>query len=584
MSLRAKLACALIAAALLPMAVALGTAMLRAGERARRDSAARAATASRQATLLAEQRRRDLRERMDHAAADLSHDYFGIESVLSDSGSSDSRAFARTLAGRHGLDHLEILSSDRRVVSCSRLEHAPGGLSPFAGLPEDEIIAIDPSAFALRTALPVGNAPLTIAGSLDLDARFLGEVREITGASASLWNRNVLVGCTNDVTSTPDAASGPGTGPAADSATGTIPVVVPLGSELELDLLVPAADAAGARRELLAILGGLAPFAVMCALAVGLLLAHRISAPIRTLAARADDITRRAGPLTLPALRDEVRGLTLSFERMLDALHASEQQRLSAERIAAWQDIARRIAHEVKNPLSPIRLAVQNLLRTYEKDPARFDRALREEAATILEEVDSLRRLVDEFSQFARLPLPVRRPCDPVALVESTLALFAGRIEQLGVAVDVRRDGAPVPIAADPELLGRALKNVVANALDAMEDTAERRLAVTVRSSASAIEFRVTDSGAGLTSESRRRLFEPYYTTRSDRGGTGLGLAIAHRIMADHGGMIAAEGAPGRGATIVLRLPAGAAGEPIEDAGSSQPRTATLAGDAWPPS
>src|SRR5262249_19784669 len=159
--------------------------------------------------------------------------------------------------------------------------------------------------------------------------------------------------------------------------------------------------------------------------------------------------------------------------------------------------------------LSPIQLAVQNLVRAWEKDRGRFDAALREEAATILEEVDSLRRLVDEFSQFARLPAPTRRACDPGALARSTLALFAGRIHELGVGVDLRGDEAPRDLEADPELLGRALKNVVANALDALEPApaGSRRLTVTLRGvpgPVPLVEFRVEDSGVGLTAETRR--------------------------------------------------------------------------------
>src|SRR5207249_10734600 len=142
-------------------------------------------------------------------------------------------------------------------------------------------------------------------------------------------------------------------------------------------------------------------------------------------------ITReRAGTLSLPLVEepDEARRLTVCFDRMLEALSDSERQRLGAERIAAWQEVAQRIAHEVKNPLSPIRLAVENLRRMRAMGTGDFARAFEEETATILEEVDSLRRLVDEFSLFVRLPRPRLVPCDLREIVAQTRALFAPRL------------------------------------------------------------------------------------------------------------------------------------------------------------
>src|SRR5206468_9412504 len=135
------------------------------------------------------------------------------------------------------------------------------------------------------------------------------------------------------------------------------------------------------------------------------------------------------------------------------------------------------------NPLSPIKLAVENLRRTREKAPAEFDRALEEETATILEEVESLRRLVDEFSQFARLPAPQPAPCDLKQVVAQALALFAARIEAADVKVRLDTAGAPERIEADAEQIGRVVKNVIANALDALEalDTvADRRLSISI--------------------------------------------------------------------------------------------------------
>ena len=256
--------------------------------------------------------------------------------------------------------------------------------------------------------------------------------------------------------------------------------------------------------------------------------------------------------------------MTVAFDQMLDALESSERRRLSAERVAAWEEIAKRLAHEIKNPLSPIQLAVENLERTRRLAPAAFDEAFVVETRTILEEVGSLRALVDEFAQFARLPSPRVAPCDPRAIVEQALALFSGRIEAMAVVVSVDAGRAPATMHGDAEQLGRVLKNVIANALDAMEGAGNRVLTVDVRGDGGQISFTVSDTGRGFDPETLRRVFEPYYTTRADRGGTGLGMAIARRIAVEHGGTLTASSVPERGAAIKLTVPV--EGKPSEDA------------------
>jgi len=175
-----------------------------------------------------------------------------------------------------------------------------------------------------------------------------------------------------------------------------------------------------------------------------------------------------------------------------------------------------------------------------------------------------LRALVDEFAQFARLPRPRAAACDPRTIVEQALALFAGRIESMRVAVTIDDAKAPGTIEVDAEQIGRLLKNVVANALDAMEGAGERRLGVAVRTVGDRVELSVSDTGRGFDAETLRRVFEPYFTTRAEGGGTGLGMAIARRIAEEHGGTLTASGAPGRGATFTLNLPI--AGRPPEAA------------------
>jgi signal transduction histidine kinase len=144
------------------------------------------------------------------------------------------------------------------------------------------------------------------------------------------------------------------------------------------------------------------------------------------------------------------------------------------------------------------------------------------------------------------------------------LALYSGRIQSMGVTVAIDDHAAPVAIRADAEQIGRVLKNVIANALDAMDGAAERTLAVAARREGDRVVFTVADTGRGFDAETLRRVFEPYFTTRADGGGTGLGMAIAKRVAIEHGGTLTASGAPGKGATITLTVPL--AGPPSDNA------------------
>jgi signal transduction histidine kinase len=552
MSLRSRLALAMMMAALLPTAVVVGVPLLRAEARAREEQDRRLDLAQRLASFLVHSFRGDTAARVERAAEELGRDRAMLAAVLR--GPEEvARSAVRSLAERLGLDHLEVLDEAGVVLCASAPEVAAGSRSSLADLPEGEAsagalpAAEARAAFLARRVVAAAAEPLQVAGGRLARRELIASIAGITGQPTALLD---------------------GEGRAVESeGSSSQPVVtadVPLGDGWSVRVSAPEADVEEERRDLLGTFARIAPLALVGAFAVGVFLADRISRPIRALATRADEIAARGGGFQLPELldrdRDEGRRLTRSFERMLESLSESERQRLAAERIAAWQEVARRIAHEVKNPLSPMKLAVENLRRTREKAPAELDRALAEETATILEEVESLRRLVDEFSEFARLPGPQPLPCDPREVVQQALALFAPRIASLGVRVEQDDAGAPERIVADAEQLGRALKNVVANALDALEPVADRSLRIALRGAGAGhralLVIEVRDSGVGFAPEALRRLFEPYFTTRLDHGGTGLGMAIAYRIVSEHGGTIEARAnSPAPGATIAIRLP-----------------------------
>jgi hypothetical protein len=226
---------------------------------------------------------------------------------------------------------------------------------------------------------------------------------------------------------------------------------------------------------------------------------------------------------------------------------------LRAQRQLAWKEVAQRVAHEIKNPLTPISLSAERIRRhldsTREDSPA----IIRKCSEVILGCVATLRTLVDQFSALAQFPAPRPRACDANQVVEEVLALFTGRLE--GITVQTDFAALLPPLMADPDSLRRALANLVDNAAEAMRESLLRVLTIrtALTEDGSAIEIAVADTGHGLTDEIRERLFLPFYSTK--QRGTGLGLSIAAKIAQEHNGSIRAEQNTPKGARFILRLP-----------------------------
>jgi two-component system, NtrC family, nitrogen regulation sensor histidine kinase NtrY len=243
---------------------------------------------------------------------------------------------------------------------------------------------------------------------------------------------------------------------------------------------------------------------------------------------------------------------------------------LQAQKAAAWQEVAQRIAHEIKNPLTPIQLSAQRLLRYLDRAATGFSASSRSEfeklvaecAGLIQREAQTLASLVNEFSQFARFPAARLAPADVNSIVEGALGLFDGRLESISVSTNF---AAPLPaVKADPELMRQVIANLIDNAADAMEGSAIRRLQVATRavSDGDAVEIEISDSGHGISPEDKEKLFLPHFSTKGR--GTGLGLAIASRIIAEHNGTIRVEDNAPVGARFVIRFPAAEVAVPIQ--------------------
>lgn len=565
MTLRARLALALASAALLPMAVTIGVPLLRAGARAEQEVEARLAASSRQAGRVLGREREAVAAAVPRAALDPAL-ASAAQQVAADAAAAEvtaglseppaivlaSSPALRDVAARHRLDVLDVLDGSDAVLATTRPDVRLGERSPLAAVTSGSAPVLPVADLAGAAPLPaqlawyparVGGRPAVVVGGRRLGREVLTELADTTGQPVSVADGS------GDLLSVPPSPLEPGWR-FRD---------VPLGGSFRVRVWAPPGDVAEVRRELLVAFAGIAPLALGCALLVGVLLAEGVARPVRALARRADTIsaerTGKAQEGFRPEKGDELTRLSRSFDRMLEALSDSEERRVAAERIAAWQEVARRIAHEVKNPLTPIQLAVENLRRTREKAPAEFDRALEEETAAILEEVGSLRSLVDEFSAFARLPAPRPLPTDLAQVVRQALHLLGPTLETAGVRVEVTGSAIPREVPADPEQIGRAVKNVVLNAVDAMEGLPEPSLSIALSERDGFVEIAVRDRGPGIPADLRARVFEPYFTTRGERGGSGLGMAIVHRIVTEHGGEIRLADRPGGGAEVVLRLP-----------------------------
>ena len=251
---------------------------------------------------------------------------------------------------------------------------------------------------------------------------------------------------------------------------------------------------------------------------------------------------------------DELGELAEAFNRMTQHLTQQRDQLVQAERVAAWREVARRLAHELKNPLFPLQITVENLLRAREHNPAQFEEVFKESTTTLLAELANLKNIISRFSDFARMPAPQLQAVDLNAVVRSVTNLFSAQFRAPGkppIDLQLNLDNALAPIQADSDLLHRAVQNLLLNAMDAMPSGGT--LIVRTENTNGGARLLVTDTGKGLTHEECERLFTPYYTTKQH--GTGLGLAIVQSVVSDHGGHISVASEPDRGTTFQVDLP-----------------------------
>ncbi len=497
----------------------------------------------------------------------------------------DDRGIAENLADRRDLDALEILDGQGRVVSS---RHWPAGFAlpdrdeTFPGADDMRLEKVA-EGYGASTRLTITasqaaqwrGAPVTVRGGTFVDGEFLARLGELAGVEIALrdeirgqwiaplgsavgdWREPAFGRATAYETALAPAA-GP-SGEVSLRGAGYRWSASALRPSLALVVAVPTTsfESLTARVRHLGLALSLA--VLVLALAAALVLSSRIARPVARLANGARRVA--AGDLATEVLvpnHDEIGDLAQAFGAMTTELRTSRERLLQAERVAAWREMARRLAHELKNPIFPIQLSIETLRRVCDQEEdgtlpgndGRFRSLFLESSETILAELHSLRKIIDEFSQFARMPQPHVGPTDVNAVVERTLDLYRARAER--IVLEVHLAPGMTPIAADGDLLGRALGNLVGNALDAMPEGGTLRIRTAAAGGSVTID--VEDTGPGLSEEQKTRLFTPYYTTK--RGGTGLGLAIVQGIVSDHGGRVEVRSEPGVGTVFTLVLPA----------------------------
>lgn len=228
-------------------------------------------------------------------------------------------------------------------------------------------------------------------------------------------------------------------------------------------------------------------------------------------------------------------------------------QLIKAQKIAAWKEVAQMVAHEIKNPLTPIQLSAERIIKTLRKNEGSSMGIVEEGAKTIIQEARTIKSLVDEFSNFARLPKVVLKPTNLRPLIDQTVSLFRGIFAQVEFEMDYSRD-IPTTLQLDPEQMKRVFINLIDNAIEAMNKKGKIKIRAWLEKKHQRVMVEVSDTGPGIPAEVKAKLFLPYFSTK--KKGTGLGLAIVNQIIREHNGTIQVENNFPSGAKFILQLPA----------------------------
>ncbi|HUS67087.1 MAG TPA: ATP-binding protein, partial [Kofleriaceae bacterium] len=456
-----------------------------------------------------------------------------------------------------GLDLMTVQDGDARVLFAPHYRPAQGEVdvarrdlaartrgAPFFA--REPIIRGDRigQELIVEAARTVSRGPYqaTVAGGRVIDRDVLAALRQDPGAVARVVDDGgaVLV-----------ALAGEWGGAARGTVT-RLPLEGADGAPVAwIEMAVSQAELETVLRQVTLLSAALAGAALLVTVLLGLWVAARMTRDLDELVVGAQAASRGDLDHQVPVrTRDEIGAVAEAFNAMMVDVKDAKERLVMAERVAAWQEIARRLAHEIKNPLTPIQMSVETLRKTWALKHPSFDEIFEESTQTVLEEAGRLKRIVAEFADFARLPKPEKQRIDVNDVVGGALVLYQG-------SIDIERDladGLP-EVEADRGQLSQVLLNLIENAREAVAGTGRVRVQTRLSRPGRAIALVVEDSGPGIATDVRERIFTPYYTTKHASGGTGLGLAIVHRIVTDHGGRIAVGESSLGGARFLVELP-----------------------------
>jgi signal transduction histidine kinase len=308
-------------------------------------------------------------------------------------------------------------------------------------------------------------------------------------------------------------------------------------------------------RKIMKIAGAVAAAALFVGFLVSFWISARITKPVEELAEGARDVASGRWDTRIDVRgRDEIGQLAAAFNHMTQTLAAQRERLVQTERVAAWRELARRLAHELRNPLFPMQITVENLQKARQLDAKQFLEVFHESTATLKVELANLNTIVGRFSDFSKMPAPQFVKVNVNEALRNAVRLFEPQFNEVGkptITPELFLTDPLPDIDADPDLLHRAFQNLVLNALDAMP--AGGTLTLRTSTHDGNVRIEVADTGKGLTKEECSRLFTPYYTTKLQ--GTGLGLAIVQSVVSDHHGTISVTSEEGRGTTFRIELP-----------------------------
>jgi len=309
------------------------------------------------------------------------------------------------------------------------------------------------------------------------------------------------------------------------------------------------------KRQILKTAALVATAAILIALLLTWWVSRRITRPVEELADGARDVASGSWDTQIDVKgSDEIGQLATAFNDMTRTLASQKEKLVQTERVAAWRELARRLAHELRNPLFPLQITVENLQRARQLAPGQFQEVFNEATATLKAELANLNTIIGRFSDFSKMPAPRLTQVNVNDTLRNAVRLFEPQFTAVGkppITTEYFLADSLPEIDADPDLLHRAFQNLVLNALDAMP--AGGTLTLRSCNGEHTVRVEVSDTGKGLTPEECSRLFTPYYTTKQQ--GTGLGLAIIQSVVADHHGTISVTSEEGRGATFRMDLP-----------------------------